>query len=113
MTSYTLRGITLPGRDGQRRARRAATRTASPPTRPATWSAEVDLRRGRNQFDVSALDPETGKHSEETVRLYITVPFLVTEAPTLTRRPAGRGRDVRERRDPRPGARRRTRRRSS
>ena len=28
--------------------------------------------------------PDTGKTSEETVRLYITVPFLVTEAPTLT-----------------------------
>ena len=48
------------------------------------WSADVDLRRGRNQFDVNALDPETGKHSEDTVRLFITVPFLQIEAPTLT-----------------------------
>ena len=30
------------------------------------WAADVDLRRGRNQFDVSAVDPDTGKHSEET-----------------------------------------------
>ena len=36
--------------------------------RTATWASDVDLRRGRNQFDVSALDPETGKHSEETIR---------------------------------------------
>ena len=30
------------------------------------------------------LDPDTGKHSDETIRLFITVPFLVIEAPTLT-----------------------------
>ena len=48
------------------------------------WAYDVDLRRGRNQFDVSAVDPDTGKRSEETVRLFITVPFLQIEAPTLT-----------------------------
>ena len=48
------------------------------------WSASVDLRRGRNQFEVSAVDPDTGKKSEGTVSLFITVPFLVIEAPTLT-----------------------------
>jgi len=48
------------------------------------WSVPVDLRRGRNQFDVSALDPDTGKRSEETIRLFITVPFVATEAPSLT-----------------------------
>ena len=48
------------------------------------WAATVDLRRGRNQFDVSSLDPDTGKRSEQTIRLFITVPFLVIEAPTLT-----------------------------
>ena len=69
-------------------------------TSDGVWAAQVDLRRGRNQFDVSALDPETGKKSEETLQLFITVPFLVIEAPTLTRRPAGRGRVLRERRDP-------------
>ena len=44
----------------------------------------MDLRRGRNQFDVNALDPDTGKHSDDTIHLFITVPFLVIEAPTLT-----------------------------
>jgi Helix-turn-helix domain/Glucodextranase, domain B len=81
-TEYTLRGITLPG----------ATVTIATPGRDpysvtakstGTWSADVDLRRGRNQFDVSALDPETGKRSEESVQLYITVPFVAVEAPTL------------------------------
>ena len=37
----------------------------------------MDLRRGRNQFEVSAVDPDTGKRSEDTVRLFITVPFLL------------------------------------
>ena len=82
-TSYTLRGSTLPG----------ATVTIATPGRDpyqvsagpdGNWSADVDLRRGRNQFDVTALDPDTGKRSEETIRLFITVPFLVIEAPTLT-----------------------------
>ncbi len=83
MTSYTLRGITIAG---------ATVNVATPGRDPygvtadstGRWSVPVDLRRGRNQFDVSALDPETGKHSEETIRLYITVPFTVTEAPALT-----------------------------
>jgi len=82
-TSYTLRGATLAG----------GTVTIATPGRDpyqisagpdGSWSADVDLRRGRNQFDVTALDPDTGKRSEETIRLFITVPFLVIEAPTLT-----------------------------
>ncbi|MEX1170265.1 MAG: helix-turn-helix domain-containing protein [Chloroflexota bacterium] len=82
-TSYTLRGTTLPG----------ATVSISTPGRDpyqvsagpdGDWTSDVDLRRGRNQFDVTAIDPDTGKRSEETIRLFITVPFLVIEAPTLT-----------------------------
>lgn len=48
------------------------------------WRAEVDLRRGRNQFEISAIDPETQKQSDESVKVFITVPFLAVEAPTLT-----------------------------
>lgn len=82
-TSYTLRGTTLPG----------ATVSISTPGRDpyqvsagpdGDWTSDVELRRGRNQFDVSAIDPDTGKRSEDTIRLFITVPFLVIEAPTLT-----------------------------
>ena len=47
------------------------------------WAAAVDLRRGRNQFDVTSLDPETGKRSEGVVSVFITVPFLEIEAPKL------------------------------
>ena len=82
-TTYTLRGTSIPsatvsvkdaGRDQPYRV------TADDAGR---WSVDVDLRRGRNQFDISALDPETGKTSENTERVFITVPFLVIEAPTL------------------------------
>jgi cytoskeletal protein RodZ len=82
-TTYTLRGTTLPG----------ATVSISTPGRDpyqvsagpdGHWTSDVELRRGRNQFDVAAIDPDTGKRSEETVRRFITVPFLVIEAPTLT-----------------------------
>ncbi|MBA2701829.1 MAG: helix-turn-helix domain-containing protein [Chloroflexi bacterium] len=48
------------------------------------WTAIVDLRRGRNQFELRALDPQTGKPSEGSVALFITVPVLVTEPPTLS-----------------------------
>jgi len=83
-TTYTLKGTTLPG---------ATVSILSPgheqpfqvtATSDGTWAYDVDLRRGRNQFDVSALDPETGKRSDGTVRLFLTVPFLQIEAPTLT-----------------------------
>jgi cytoskeletal protein RodZ len=82
-TTYTLQGVTLPG---------ATVSIATPGRDPyqvtatsdGKWAASVELRRGRNQFDVNAVDPDTGKKSEQTVRLFITVPFAVIEAPTLT-----------------------------
>lgn len=83
VTEYTLRGtssagatitIATPGRDPY-----TATADAD-----GAWSATVELRRGRNQFEISAVDPETGKRSEATESRYIEVPFLVIEAPTLS-----------------------------
>jgi cytoskeletal protein RodZ len=83
-TTYTMRGtsiangtitIVAPGRDQPYRVSADAS---------GRWSADVDLRRGRNEFDVSALDPQTGKASDTTSKIYITVPFTVTEAPTLS-----------------------------
>lgn len=83
VTAYTLRGTTDPG---------ATVTITTPGQGPAnvsagtdgTWSASVDLRRGRNEFEVSAVDPDTGKRSEASISLVISVPFLVIEAPTLT-----------------------------
>lgn len=82
-TTYLLRGssspgatisVTTPGRDQPYRA------TTLP---DGTWSVSVDLRRGENQFDITATDPETGKQAESPERVVITVPFLVIQAPTL------------------------------
>jgi cytoskeletal protein RodZ len=81
-STYTLEGTTLPG---------ATVQIATPGRDPyqvtalsdGQWSTTVDLRRGRNQFDVSAIDPDTRKHSDSTIRIFITVPFLQIEAPTL------------------------------
>jgi cytoskeletal protein RodZ len=82
-TEYVLRGTSNPG---------ATIQIATPGRDPYSvsadadgkWSASVELRRGRNQFEVTAVDPETQKKSEGSVSLFITVPFLVIEAPTLT-----------------------------
>jgi len=81
-TSYTLRGISAPG------ATVSITTTGQDPLRVTVapdggWSADVDLRRGRNQFDITATDPETGKQAEQPRRVVITVPFSVVQAPTL------------------------------
>lgn len=81
--SYTLRGLTIPG---------ATISIVTPGRDPqqvsagpdGDWTTDVELRRGRNQFDVTAIDPDTGKRSEDTIRLFITVPFPPIEAPTLT-----------------------------
>jgi cytoskeletal protein RodZ len=81
-TSYLLKGTTAPG---------ASVSIATPGREPYTvsadadgaWATKVDLRRGRNQFDVSAVDPDTGKKSESSIALLITVPFLEIEAPNL------------------------------
>lgn len=83
-TTYTLRGtsmagatvsITTPGREQPYRVTAGA---------DGTWAADVDLRRGRNQFEITATDPETGKVAESPKNVFITVPFLVIQAPTLS-----------------------------
>src|SRR5262249_34343804 len=48
------------------------------------WSYQVDLRRGQNRFEISAVNPETGKVAETPRTVVITVPFLEVLAPTLT-----------------------------
>ena len=82
-TTYLLKGTSIPG----------ATITVEVPGQPqpyrvsadgaGRWSVEVDLRRGRNQFDITALDPETGKTAETPARIFITVPFLETVTPAI------------------------------
>jgi cytoskeletal protein RodZ len=83
-TSYVLRGTSIPG----------ATITVEAPGRDqpyrvsadsaGVWAVPVELQRGKNQFDISAVDPETGKQAENPATVSITVPFAVIAAPTLT-----------------------------
>jgi len=49
-----------------------------------TWSVQVELRRGKNEFEVSAKNPDTGKVTDTPRSIVISVPFLVIQAPTLT-----------------------------
>ena len=83
-TTYTIEGrsisggtitISTPGREQPYRT------TA---TGDGSWSINVDLRRGQNKFEVSAVDPETGREAEGRRVIQVNVPFLVVQAPTLT-----------------------------
>jgi hypothetical protein len=83
-TSFVLRGSSIPG---------ATVSIVSPSwDQPMLvtadtnggWTADIDLRRGRNQFDISARDPTTQKTSDDTKRIFITVPFREIETPTLS-----------------------------
>lgn len=84
MTAYLLAGTSTPG---------ATISVAAPgldqPYRvtalaDGTWSASVQLRRGKNQFDITATDPETGKQAESPRTVVINVPFFAIQTPTLT-----------------------------
>jgi len=83
-TAYTLRGTTSPG----------ATVSVTIPGRDqpiqvtadgaGNWTVDVELRRGRNEFSVTATDPDTGKQAETPYALVINVPISTTVAPGLT-----------------------------
>lgn len=83
-TSFALSGTASPGATvtvsipGQSQPRRVTALS------DGTWSVTVDLRRGTNQFDIDAVDPETGKPTETPQKVIIKVPYLVIQAPTLT-----------------------------
>jgi cytoskeletal protein RodZ len=83
-TTYLIEGrsiagatisVTTPGREQPYRATALAN---------GSWSVEVDLRRGQNKFEISAVDPETGREAEDRRVIQVNVPFLVVQAPTLT-----------------------------
>jgi cytoskeletal protein RodZ len=83
-TQYALRGTTAPGATIEIKAagRDEPYRTTADST--GAWTYTVDVRRGRNTFEVSAKDPDTLKTSEQSVAIVINVPFLAAQAPTLT-----------------------------
>jgi len=81
-TSYTLEGTSIPGATITIELA-GGNRTISADS-TGHWSQTVDLRRGRNEFQVDAIDPETGKHAEQPAMVVITVPSRAIEAPILT-----------------------------
>ena len=81
-TSYLLEGSTIPG--GSVTVKTADVEARANADSGGQWELKVDLRRGENQFRISATDPATGKEAEAPVERVITVPFRVIEAPTLT-----------------------------
>jgi cytoskeletal protein RodZ len=83
-TDYTLRGstspgatvsVTIPGRDQPVQVTADAN---------GSWTVDVQLRRGRNEFSVTATDPDTGKQSDTPYALVINVPISSTVTPALT-----------------------------
>ncbi len=81
-TSYLLEGTTIPG--GSVTVKTADVEARANADSAGQWELKVDLRRGENQFRITATDPATGKQAEAPVERVITVPFRVIEAPTLT-----------------------------
>jgi cytoskeletal protein RodZ len=81
-TSYLLQGTTIAG--GSVTVKTADVEARANADSAGRWELKVDLRRGENQFRITATDPATGKEAEAPVERVITVPFRVIEAPTLT-----------------------------
>jgi cytoskeletal protein RodZ len=82
-TSYVIRGTTIAR--GTVTVNDAASHSLqTTAASDGTWNQEVELRRGRNDFSISATDPDTGKVSDQTVSLIINVPISAVLAPTLS-----------------------------
>jgi cytoskeletal protein RodZ len=81
-TTYTLAGTSIPGATINVELAGGTVNTTADST--GAWTLQVDLRRGRNEYQIDAVDPDTGKHAEAPVQIIITVPFQVIEAPALT-----------------------------
>lgn len=81
-TSYLLAGTTIP-HGTVTIVDAAGTPIQVTAASDGSWTQEVPLRRGRNDFRISATDPDTGKNSDQTIPIIIDVPFSVVQAPTL------------------------------
>jgi cytoskeletal protein RodZ len=84
ISQYTFSGMSIAGATIEITAsgKDQPYRTTADPD--GSWSQVVTLSRGRNEFSVSARDPDTGKPADAPVQRVITVPFPVIEAPTLS-----------------------------
>jgi len=83
-TQYTMRGTTTPGATVEIKAAGRDDPYRATADSAGVWSYTVDVRRGRNTFEVTAKDPDTLKTSDQSLPIVINVPFLAVQAPTLT-----------------------------
>jgi cytoskeletal protein RodZ len=83
-TSYTLLGTTIP--HGTVNVTDASNHTVQVTAgSDGSWSQSVPLRRGRNDFRISATDPDTGHKSDQTIALIINVPVVaILGGPALS-----------------------------
>ena len=80
-TTFTFEGKSIPGASITIEMAGGQRQTAADST--GGWSVTVDLRRGRNEFKIDAVDPDTGKHAEQPANVVITVPVSQVQGPTL------------------------------
>jgi len=83
-TAYRLAGTSTPGSTIVITSPGVAQPYRATVAADGSWSVDVELRRGSNQFDVTATNPDTGKAAESPRTIRITVPFLAIQAPTLS-----------------------------
>jgi cytoskeletal protein RodZ len=81
-TSFTFEGTSIPGATISVEMAGGSRQVAADST--GRWNMTIDLRRGRNEFQFDATDPETGKHAEAKALVVITVPISEIQAPTVT-----------------------------
>jgi cytoskeletal protein RodZ len=81
-TSFTFEGTSIPGATISVEMAGGTRQTSADST--GAWSLTVDLRRGANEFKFDATDPETGKPSETSSMVVITVPVNEIVSPKLT-----------------------------
>src|SRR5512135_3345055 len=84
VTSYQLEGTSTAGATIEVTAPGLTQPYRTTALGDGSWSIQVELRRGKNEFEVSAKNPDTGKVTDTPRTIVITVPFLVVQAPTLT-----------------------------
>lgn len=84
VTSYQLEGTSTAGATIEVNATGLTQPYRTTSLGDGTWSIQVELRRGKNEFEVTAKNPDTGKVSDTPRTFVISVPFLVIQAPTLT-----------------------------
>jgi cytoskeletal protein RodZ len=81
-TQYTFRGTTIP-HGTVTISDSAGNQLQATADSIGVWNQVVPLRRGRNDFKISATDPDTGKNSEQTLAYIVNVPISAVLAPTL------------------------------